>query len=230
VTAASRILVVDDEPQILRALQTALRGAGYDVEPAATGEEALAHAAARPPDAVILDLVLPDRSGVEICRELREWLKAPILILSAVGEESEKVAALDAGADDYVTKPFGIEELLARLRAALRRALPRGEPTIEAGDLHIDLEKHSVSRGGESVRLTPHEFSMLRLFAENEGKLLTHRMILRAVWGPAYQTESNYLHVYVSHLRRKLEPDPRSPRYIVTEPGAGYRFVVPQEL
>jgi two-component system KDP operon response regulator KdpE len=230
VNAASRILVVDDEPQILRALQTALRGAGYDVDPAPTGEDALARAAAHPPDAVILDLVLPDRTGVEVCRELRGWLKAPILILSAVGEESEKVAALDAGADDYITKPFGIDELLARLRAALRRALPRGEPVIELGDLCIDLDKHSVTRAGEPIRLTPHEFSMLRLFVENEGKLLTHRMILRAVWGPAYQTESNYLHVYISHLRRKLETDPARPRYIVTEPGAGYRFVVPGEL
>jgi two-component system KDP operon response regulator KdpE len=230
VTATARILVVDDEPQILRALQTALRGAGYDVEPAGTGEEALAQAAAHPPDAVILDLVLPDRSGVDVCRELRGWFRAPILILSAIGEESEKVAALDAGADDYVTKPFGIDELLARLRAALRRALPRGEPTVEAGDLRIDLEKHSVSRAGEPIRLTPHEFAMLRLFVENEGKLLTHRMILRAVWGPAYQTESNYLHVYISHLRRKLEADPAQPRYILTEPGAGYRFVVPNDL
>jgi two-component system KDP operon response regulator KdpE len=223
----TRILAVDDEPQILRALQTTLRGAGYDVDAAASAEEALARAAAHPPEGVILDLVLPDRSGVEVCRELRGWLRAPILILSAVGEESEKVAALDAGADDYVTKPFGVEELLARLRAALRRAGPTGEPTVEAGDLRIDLDKHAVLRAGEPVHLTPHEFAMLRLFVENEGKLLTHRMILRSVWGPAYQTESNYLHVYVSHLRRKLERDPTRPEYILTEPGAGYRFVVP---
>jgi two-component system KDP operon response regulator KdpE len=223
----TRVLVVDDEPQILRALQTTLRGAGYDVDAAASAEEALARAAAHPPEGVILDLVLPDRSGVEVCRELRGWLRAPILILSAVGEESEKVAALDAGADDYVTKPFGVEELLARLRAALRRAGPTGEPTVEAGDLRIDLDKHAVLRAGEPVHLTPHEFAMLRLFVENEGKLLTHRMILRSVWGPAYQTESNYLHVYVSHLRRKLERDPTRPEYILTEPGAGYRFVVP---
>jgi two-component system KDP operon response regulator KdpE len=224
----TRVLVVDDEPQILRALQTTLRGAGYDVDAAASAEEALARAAAHPPEGVILDLVLPDRSGVEVCRELRGWLRAPILILSAVGEESEKVAALDAGADDYVTKPFGVEELLARLRAALRRAGPTGEPTVEAGDLRIDLDKHAVLRAGEPVRLTPHEFAMLRLFVENEGKLLTHRMILRSVWGPAYQTESNYLHVYVSHLRRKLERDPTRPEYILTEPGAGYRFVGPE--
>ena len=226
--SGSRVLVVDDEPQILRALQTTLRAAGYEVDTATTAEEALAKAAMRPPEAVILDLVLPDRSGVEVSRELRSWLKAPILILSAVGAEDDKVAALDAGADDYVTKPFGLEELLARLRAVLRRAAPTGEPTIETGELSIDLEKHTVTLSGEPVRLTPHEFAMLRFFAENEGKLLTHRMILRAVWGPAYQTESNYLHVYVSHLRRKLERDPTRPRYILTEPGAGYRFVVPQ--
>ena len=223
----TRVLVVDDEPQILRALQTTLRGAGYEVDVAATGEEALTKAAVRPPEAVILDLVLPDLSGVEVCRELRGWSQAPILILSAVGEEGEKVAALDAGADDYVTKPFGVEELLARLRAALRRAGPNGEPTIDVGDLRIDLEKHAVSRGGEPLRLTPHEFGMLRLFARNEGKLLTHRTILREVWGPAYEVESHYLHVYVSQLRRKIEPDPTRPRYILTEPGAGYRFVTP---
>ena len=228
--SGTRVLVVDDEPQILRALQTTLRGAGYEVDTAATGQEALTKAAARLPEAVILDLVLPDRSGVEVCRELRGWSKAPILILSAMEEESEKVAALDAGADDYVTKPFGLEELLARLRAALRRARPAGEPAIEVGDLRVDLEKHAVSLAGEPVRLTPHEFAMLRLFVENEGKLLTHRMILREVWGPAYQTESNYLHVYVSHLRRKLERDPTRPRYLLTEPGVGYRFVVPNEL
>jgi two-component system KDP operon response regulator KdpE len=219
--------VVDDEPQILRALQTTLRGAGYDVDTAATGAEALTKAAARLPEAVILDLVLPDRSGVEVCRELRGWSKAPILILSAVGEETEKVAALDAGADDYVTKPFGLDELLARLRAALRRAGPTGEPTIEVGDLRIDLEKHAVTRGGEAVRLTPHEFAIVSLLARNEGKLLTHRTILREIWGPAYQVESHYLHVYVSQLRRKIEPDPTRPRYILTEPGAGYRFVAP---
>jgi two-component system KDP operon response regulator KdpE len=223
----ARVLVVDDEPQILRALQTTLRGAGYAVDTAATAEEALTTAAVRPPEAVILDLVLPDRSGVEVCRELRGWSAVPILILSAVGEERQKVAALDAGADDYVTKPFGVDELLARLRAALRRAAPSREPVIAVGELSIDLEKHAVFRAGEQIRLTPHEFDLLRYLAENEGKLLTHRMILREVWGPAYQVESHYLHVYVSQLRRKIEPDPTRPRYILTEPGAGYRFVAP---
>jgi two-component system KDP operon response regulator KdpE len=223
----ARILVVDDEPQILRALQTTLKGAGYDVDTATSAEDALTAAAVRPPEAVILDLVLPDRSGVEVCRELRGWTAVPILILSAVGEERQKVAALDAGADDYVTKPFGVDELLARLRAALRRAQPSREPVITAGELSIDLEKHAVSRAGEPIRLTPHEFDLLRFLAENEGKLLTHRMILKEIWGPAYQVESHYLHVYVSQLRRKIEPDPTRPRYILTEPGAGYRFVAP---
>ena len=159
----TRVLVVDDEPQILRALQTNLRGAGFEVETAATAEEALANAAMRPPDAVILDLVLPDGRGTDVCRELRTWTDVPVIVLSAVGEEREKVAALDAGADDYVTKPFGIDELLARLRAALRRVVPSGEPVIEVGDLRIDLEKQSVHREGKLLSLTPHEFALLRL-------------------------------------------------------------------
>jgi two-component system, OmpR family, KDP operon response regulator KdpE len=221
------VLVVDDEPQILRALQTNLRGAGYDVATAATAADALSAAAARPPEAVILDLVLPDGHGTDVCRELRRWSRAPILVLSAVGDEQEKVAALDAGADDYVTKPFGMDELLARLRAALRRAAPSGGPTITVGDVVVDLERHSVAVRGERVALTPIEFELLSYFAQNEGKLLTHPMILRAVWGPAYGDESHYLHVYVSQLRRKLEPDPARPRYLLTETGAGYRFVAP---
>jgi len=222
-----RILVVDDEPHILRALQATLRGAGYDVVAAATGEEALRSAAVRPPKAVILDLVLPDRHGLEVCRELRAWSKAAILVLSAVGDECEKVAALDAGADDYVTKPFGTDELLARLRAALRRTAPETGPIFEIGELVVDLDKRSVTFAGEPVSLTPNEFDLLRLFARNEGKLLTHPTILREVWGPAYDAESHYLHVYVSQLRRKLEPDPARPRYLLTEPGAGYRLVNP---
>ena len=225
----SRVLVVDDEPQILRALQTTLRAAGYEVVTAATADEALAAAAIQVPDAVILDLVLPDGSGVEVCRELRTWTTVPVLILSAVGEEREKVAALDAGADDYVTKPFGIEELLARLRAAMRRAGPPGGPVITIGELTVDLEKRAVSMSGQPVQLTPHEFAILRLFATNEGKLLTHQAILRDVWGPAYQVESHYLHVYVSQLRRKIEPVPTRPRYLLTEPGAGYRLVAPSD-
>jgi two-component system, OmpR family, KDP operon response regulator KdpE len=224
-----RVLVVDDEPQILRALETTLRGAGYEIDTAATGEAALTQAAVRPPDAVVLDLVLPGKSGTEVCRELREWSQVPILVLSAVGDEREKVAALDGGADDYVTKPFGVEELLARLRAILRRAAPATEPVLAIGDLRIDLEKHAVYRNGQLVQLTPHEFGLMRLLALNEGKLLTHRTILREVWGPAYQSESHYLHVYVSQLRRKIEPDPTRPRYLLTEPGAGYRLVTPSQ-
>jgi two-component system, OmpR family, KDP operon response regulator KdpE len=222
-----RVLVVDDEPQILRALQTNLRGAGYEVDTAATAEAALAAAAMRPPDAVILDLVLPDRSGAEVCRELRTWSSAPVLVLSVVGDEPEKVAALDAGADDYIEKPFGIEELLARLRAVLRRAGPAGGPVLEIGELVVDLDKRSVAVGGRPVSLTPHEFELLRVLAQNEGKLMTHPAILREVWGPAYGEESHYLHVYISQLRRKIEDDPARPRYLLTEPGAGYRLVTP---
>jgi len=221
------VLVVDDEPQILRALQTNLRGAGYEVATAATAAEALSSAAMRPPDAFILDLVLPDGSGIDVCRELRSWSSAPILVLSVVGDEPEKVAALDAGADDYVQKPFGIDELLARLRALLRRATPSGEPVLEVGELVIDLEKRLVTVGGRRVQLTPNEFDLLRVLAQNEGKLMTHPAILRDVWGPAYSTESHYLHVYVSQLRRKLEDDPARPRYLLTEAGAGYRLVNP---
>jgi two-component system, OmpR family, KDP operon response regulator KdpE len=227
VVSGLRVLVVDDEPQILRALETTLRAAGYEIETAATGEAALTQAAVRPPDAVILDLVLPGISGVEVCRELREWTQVPIVVLSAVDEEVEKVAALDAGADDYVTKPFGVEELLARLRASLRRAQPAGEPVVEVGDLRIELDKRAVYKDGELLSLTPHEFKLLRLFSLNVGRLLTHSLILREVWGPAYQRESHYLHVYVSQLRRKIEADPSRPRYILTEPGAGYRLVIP---
>jgi two-component system, OmpR family, KDP operon response regulator KdpE len=225
---APPILVVDDEPQILRALETTLRGAGYTVTTAATGGEALTLASIRPPQAVILDLVLPDQSGVEVCRELRGWTEAPVLILSVVGEEREKVAALDAGADDYVTKPFGVDELLARLRAALRRVSDTAEPVIQIGELEIDLDKAAVRKNGELVRLTPNEFALLRLFAVNGGRLLTHRRILREVWGLAYQAESHYLHVYVSQLRRKIERDPARPRFLLTEPGAGYRLVDPE--
>ena len=220
-----RVLVIDDEPQFLRALSTNLRGAGYDVDTATTVADALASAPLQPPDAVILDLLLPDGSGRDVTRELRTWSTAPIILVSAVGDDEEKIAALDAGADDYVTKPFAIGELLARLRAVLRRAGAPEQPVIEVGPILVDLEKSSVTLSGELVHLTPHEFKILRLLALNEGKLLTHRAILREVWGPAYGDESNYLHVYVSQLRRKLEPDATRPRYLLTEPGAGYCLV-----
>jgi two-component system KDP operon response regulator KdpE len=226
--SGQRILVVDDEPQFLRALKTSLRGAGYDVETATTAEEALTRLGLDPPEAVILDLVLPDGRGTDVCRDLRAWSEVPVIVVSAVGEEAEKIAALDAGADDYVTKPFAIGELLARLRAALRRSGPAGSPVLEIGQLRIDLDKHVVAMAGRQVRLTPREFDLLRLFAQNEGKLLTHRTILRELWGPAYQSESSYLHVHISQLRRKLEPDPNRPRYLLNEPGAGYRLVSPR--
>jgi two-component system, OmpR family, KDP operon response regulator KdpE len=225
--SGARILVVDDESQILRALRTSLQAAGYEVEVAATKAQALTSAATHPPDGVILDLVLPDGSGIDVCRELRSWTNVPILVLSAVGDEQEKVAALDAGADDYVTKPFGVDELLARLRAALRRVDAATGPVVELGDLVVDLERRLVTLRGEPVALTPTEFELLRLFVRNEGKLLTHPTILREVWGPRYGAESHYLHVYVSQLRRKIEADPARPRYLLTEPGAGYRLVRP---
>ena len=222
-----RVLVVDDEPQILRALRTGLRAAGYDVQTAETAEAALAAAALQPPEAVILDLVLPDATGTEVCRELRTWSSAPVIVLSAVGEERQKVAALDAGADDYVTKPVGIDELLARLRAVLRRATPSGEPLVTVGDLEIDLEKQELRVGGRPVHLTPHQFDLMRVFARNVGKLLTHRMLIREVWGPGYGGDSNLLRVHVAQLRRKIERDRARPRYLLTEPGAGYRLVDP---
>jgi two-component system KDP operon response regulator KdpE len=224
-----RVLVVDDEEQILRALRTSLRGAGYEVETADSAEHALAAAAMRPPEAVILDLVLPDGTGTDVCRELRSWSTAPVIVLSAVGEEREKVAALDAGADDYVTKPVGIDELLARLRAVLRRTAPSGEPVVEVGELVVDLAKRTVTMAGRPVHLTPHQFDLLRVFALNVGKLLTHRLLLQEVWGPGYADAANLLQVNVSQLRRKLEPDRAHPRYLLTEPGAGYRLVEPAQ-
>jgi two-component system, OmpR family, KDP operon response regulator KdpE len=225
VTTASRILVVDDEPQILRALTTNLRGAGHVVQQAKTGGEALAAVAVHPPDAIVLDLILPDMSGIDVCREIRRSSDVPIIVLSAVGEERTKVDALDVGADDYVTKPFGMEELEARLRAVLRRVPQSPEPVVVLGDISVDLDAQLVSRDGEPVGLTRTEFLLLRFMVENQGKLLTHRMILQKVWGPSYQVESHYLHVYMSRLRQKLEADPAHPRHLLTEPGAGYRLV-----
>jgi two-component system, OmpR family, KDP operon response regulator KdpE len=225
---AGRILVVDDEPQIVRGLRVVLRGAGYDVESAETKAEALDVAAVRPPDAMVLDLMLPDGSGVEVCAEVRRWSALPIIVLSALGDEREKVKALDAGADDYVTKPFGTDELLARLRAVLRRAgEDDAEPTVTVGDVTIDLAARSVTKGGEEVHLTPIEFDILRVLAQSLGKLVTHSQLLREVWGPAYQTETHYLRVHVAHIRAKVETDTSRPRYLVTEPGVGYRLREP---
>ena len=226
-----RVLVVDDEQQILRALSTSLKGAGYEVETADTAEAALAAAAMRPPAAVILDLVLPDRSGIEVARELRTWSSAPVIVLSAVGEEREKVEALDAGADDYVTKPFGTAELLARIRVALRRVdtTPHGDEPIVRGDLVIDRERFRVSRDGEEIRLTPTEWGIVETLVRHRDKLVTQRQLLQEVWGPQYGDETNYLRVHLAHIRRKLEPQQGRPRYFITEPGMGYRFQVPED-
>jgi two-component system KDP operon response regulator KdpE len=224
VSAAPRVLVCDDEPQILRALRVILRDAGYEAVPVASGEEALDLAAVRPPEAAILDLMLPDIDGVEVTRRLREWSGMPILVLSAVGEEDRKVEALAAGADDYVTKPFGPRELVARLEAALRRARPAAEePSIVADGLELDLAARRVRRGGEDVHLTPTEFGLLRELATNRGKLMTHRQLLVAVWGVEYEDDLQVLRAHVANLRRKIEP-PDGPRYVTTDAGVGYRF------
>ncbi len=219
------MLVCDDERQILRALRVLLREAGFEVTTAETAQEALDAVAVRPPDAAILDLILPDGNGVDICRSIREWSEMPIIVLSAVGDESEKVRALEAGADDYVTKPFGPDELIARLRAALRRTGPlRAEPVLRADGLELDLAAHRVTVDGEEVHLTPIEFDLLRALMRNRGRLMTHRMLLREVWGPAYEDDTQVLRVHVANLRRKIEPEPGSPRHILTDPGIGYRF------
>jgi two-component system, OmpR family, KDP operon response regulator KdpE len=221
-----RVLVCDDEHQILRALRVILRDAGFEVATAGTAHEALDAVSVRPPDAAILDLVLPDGNGVDVCRSIREWSEMPIIVLSAVGEEAEKVRALDAGADDYVTKPFGTGELIARLNAALRRAA-RGEPeepVLRAEGLELDQAGHRVTVDGGEVHLTPIEFDLLRTLMRNRGRLMTHRTLLSEVWGPGYADDTQVLRVHVANLRRKIEPEPASPRYIVTDPGVGYRF------
>jgi two-component system KDP operon response regulator KdpE len=226
VSDATRILVCDDEPQILRALKVILRDAGYEAVTASTGEEALDRAAVKPPEAAILDLMLPDIDGVEVTRRLREWSKMPIVVLSAVGEEDRKVEALAAGADDYVTKPFGPRELIARLEAVMRRAQPEGaEPKIVAEGIEIDLAGRRVLRDGEEVHLTPTEFGLLRELVRNRGRLLTHRALLVEVWGLEYEDDFQVLRAHIANLRRKIEPED-GPRYIRTDPGVGYRFAV----
>jgi two-component system KDP operon response regulator KdpE len=222
-----RVLVVDDEPQIRRSLRVALRANGYEVEEAATGEAALEQAATRPPALVILDLSLPDLDGVEVCRRLREWTQLPVIVLSANGEDEAKVRALDEGADDYVTKPFSVPELLARMRVAVRRAARETDiasVVIRAGDIEIDLSRRLVSRSGEEVHLTPTEYGVLRYLAEHAGRVVTHGQLLRSVMGPGYEDAVGSLRVYVASLRKKLESDAAQPRIITTEPGVGYRF------
>jgi two-component system, OmpR family, KDP operon response regulator KdpE len=223
---APRVLVVDDEPQIVRALKVVLREGGFHAVPAETASEALDLAAVRPPEAAIIDLVLPDLDGVELTRRLREWSEMPILVLSAVGEEEQKVRALEAGADDYITKPFGTRELVARLNAALRRAGgAEEEPSIEFDGLEIDLAARVVRRDGEPVHLTPIEFDLLRALVRNRGRLMTHRKLLVDVWGPEYVDDVQPLRTHIARLRAKIEPeDVAAPHHIVTDPGVGYRF------
>ena len=227
----TRVLVVDDEPQILRALRINLRVRNYDVDIAATGSQALEAAAKHPPDLVILDLGLPDLDGVQVIEGLRGWTQAPIIVLSGRADSTDKVEALDAGADDYVTKPFGMEELLARMRAAVRRTGPgTSEPRVRLGQLVVDLAAKRVIRDGTGggdgpdIRLTPTEWHLLEVLLRNPGKLLSQRQLLTEVWGPGYADASGNLRLYMAQLRRKLEPDPARPRWLMTEPGMGYRY------
>lgn len=227
-TNAPQILVIDDELQIQRALRTILTEKGFKVTTASRGEEGLTLAAANEPNLVILDLGLPDMDGVEVCTRLREWTQCPIIVLSVRDGERDKVAALDQGADDYLTKPFGIEELLARVRVALRHTSNRqGEQSkvVKAGPLTIDLAWHIVKRGDEEIKLTGTEYKLLAYLASNHGRVLTHQSILTQVWGPADADHTEYLRVYMRQLRKKLEEDPERPQYILTEPGIGYRFI-----
>ncbi|WP_406049315.1 response regulator [Streptomyces virginiae] len=225
----TRVLVVEDEPQIVRALVINLKARRYEVDAATDGATALELAAARHPDVVVLDLGLPDMDGVEVIKGLRGWTRVPILVLSARHSSDEKVEALDAGADDYVTKPFGMDELLARLRAAVRRAEPAAgsgedEVIVETDDFTVDLAAKKAVREGRDVRLTPTEWHLLEVLVRNRGKLVSQKQLLQEVWGPSYGTETNYLRVYMAQLRRKLEADPSHPRHFITEPGMGYRF------
>ena len=221
-----RVLVCDDEIQILRALRVVLREAGFDVVTAQTAADALDLVSVRPPDAAILDLVLPDGTGIDVCREIRTWSSMPILVLSAVGEEDEKVRALEAGADDYVVKPFSPRELVARLQAALRRAGAAAEdPVIVLGGLRLDLAARTVRRGDADIHLTPIEYGLLTALARSRGRLITHRTLLTQVWGPEYADDTQTLRTHIANLRRKVEdPDPEAPRLIRTDPGVGYRI------
>jgi two-component system, OmpR family, KDP operon response regulator KdpE len=221
---SARVLIVDDEAQIRRALRTGLTGHGFAVEVAEDGETALTAVAAHPPDVIVLDLVMPGIDGFEVLRQLRAWSRVPVLVLSAHGEEHDKVEALDLGADDYLTKPFGMAELLARLRAVLRRAGAPQEPVLRVGDVAIDLARHVVTRSGAEIHLTPTEYDLLRVLASNADKVITHRQLLERVWGGYAAENTQQLRVYINYLRRKLEVDPARPDLILTEPGVGYRL------
>jgi len=223
--SSPRVLVVDDEPPIRRFLRAALAAHGYEVFEARNGQEALSAVTAQRPDLLILDLGLPDMEGLEVTRRLREWSKIPIIILSVREGEADKVATLDAGADDYLTKPFGVGELLARMRVAMRRTVPAAdEPAFTTGELKVDLASRMVTVAGQEVQLTPTEYDLLRALVTHAGKVMTHRQLLRQVWGVAYEQETHILRVNISNLRRKIEADPTRPRYIHTEPGVGYRL------
>ncbi len=219
-----RVLVVDDEPPIRKFLRAAMAAHGYEVFEARSGQEALSAVTAQRPDLLILDLGLPDMEGLEVTRRLREWSKIPIIILSVREGEADKVATLDAGADDYLTKPFGVGELLARMRVAMRRTVPADEPAFTTGELQVDLASRMVTVAGQEVQLTPTEYDLLRALVTHAGKVMTHRQLLRQVWGVAYEQETHMLRVNISNLRRKIEADPTRPRYIHTEPGVGYRL------
>jgi two-component system KDP operon response regulator KdpE len=226
----AKILIADDEPQIRRVLRTTLTSQGYTVAEARSGDEALEQVRSERPDLILLDVNMPGRSGLETCREIRSTSDVPIIMLTVRNTEKDKVMALDAGADDYVVKPFGSEELMARIRAALRRAAPvEAMPPFVSSDLKIDFERRSVEVKGQPVRLTPKEFELLRHLISNQGKAQGHRRLLQAVWGPDYGEETEYLRVFINQLRKKIEPDPRHPRYIHTEPWVGYRFEPPKE-
>jgi two-component system, OmpR family, KDP operon response regulator KdpE len=226
--SGARVLVIDDEPEVGRAVRTGLRGADFTVEWTATGAEGIERVAQWRPDVILLDLSLPDIDGVEVCRLLREWTQTPIIVLSVRAREADKVAALEQGADDYLTKPFGMGELIARIRVALRHTAnatsPTGGTLMRVGGLEMDLERRLVTVDGREIHLTPTEYEVLKYLMTNAGKVVTHRVLLHAVWGPSYEAEAHYLRVFINQLRRKIEPEPSRPRYLITEAGVGYRI------
>lgn len=232
-TDNAEILVIDDEPEILRAVGSGLRALGYQIRATSTGEEGLRLAAQAMPDLVVLDLMMPGMDGLEVCRRLRAWSEVPIIVLSAHSQERQKVIALDLGADDYLTKPFGMDELTARIRAALRRhrrTQPADAPAFSAGDLVMDYTRRIVTKNGQELKLTPHEYGILNYLTQNADRVVTHRQLLAAVWGPEDVEETQYLRVHVGHLRKKIEDNPARPRFLVTEPGVGYRFRTTEAL
>jgi two-component system, OmpR family, KDP operon response regulator KdpE len=225
-----RILVIDDEPQIIKFLKVSLGSHGFDIDEAGTGADGISRAASGKPDLIIVDLGLPDMDGKAVVKAIREWSVTPIIVLSAREQEKEKVEAFDVGADDYVTKPFGIGELIARIRVAIRHSTPNeNDPLLVCGNLTVDLELHRVMIGGREVKLTPTEFALIKLLAQHQGKVLTQKQILKSVWGNEYTEDTHYVRIYIAQLRRKIEPNPTQPQYIITESGIGYRLIFPTE-